>query len=127
MVVFCEECERHYDDARLWTICPHNPIHRSPDDRVCKRHDLFDCRCPADKVMIALRAREVDLPRTYHATPVVATMTGLPVGDAYKALVYLRKRGDVEATNGGTIDGAEININVGFCWRISEHALKARR
>ena len=35
MNVRCQECERGYDDARCWTICPHNPLYRGADERVC--------------------------------------------------------------------------------------------
>lgn len=40
MIVVCDHCDRRYDDARSWTICPHNPLDVRPDDLVCRRCDL---------------------------------------------------------------------------------------
>lgn len=44
MIVTCEKCQRFYDDASCWTICPHNPLYRSADSVLCREHDLFDCK-----------------------------------------------------------------------------------
>lgn len=43
MIVTCDKCDRTYDDATCWTICPHNPLYRGPADVLCKEHDLFNC------------------------------------------------------------------------------------
>ena len=51
MRVQCSECQRLYDDAQRWTICPHNRPEASPegDGRgehgagYCEEHDLFNC------------------------------------------------------------------------------------
>lgn len=32
MIVVCQECNRIYDDAKQWTICPHSPLYTSVDD-----------------------------------------------------------------------------------------------
>ncbi len=26
MIVCCDRCAKHYDDAECWTVCPHNPL-----------------------------------------------------------------------------------------------------
>lgn len=49
--VTCEKCQRQYDDAQRWTICPHNCLeaHWEGDGRgpggggYCEQHDLFSC------------------------------------------------------------------------------------
>lgn len=43
MIVRCQKCCLVYDDAKCWSICPHNPLYRRPADVLCKEHDLFDC------------------------------------------------------------------------------------
>ncbi len=30
MIVECQHCSKHYDDARRWTICPHKPLDEDP-------------------------------------------------------------------------------------------------
>ena len=46
MLVKCEKCHKAYDDARNWTICPHNPLESGPRQAdFCRRHDLFG-PCP---------------------------------------------------------------------------------
>lgn len=50
--VQCPACDRRYDDAQRWTICPHNRLEASPegDGRgehgagYCEKHDLFNCQ-----------------------------------------------------------------------------------
>lgn len=51
MWVLCDKgCGLRYDDARSWTICPHNPLDGPPESRdanpeagYCREHDLFGC------------------------------------------------------------------------------------
>lgn len=49
MRVQCPDCQKSYDDARCWTICPHMPLEgpvkpRSEDPHgYCREHDLFAC------------------------------------------------------------------------------------
>lgn len=44
MIVTCQTCGAAYDDARSWTICPHNPLYRGAGDVLCREHDLFNCQ-----------------------------------------------------------------------------------
>jgi len=51
VIVECALCDRVYDDARCWTICPHMPLETSskPFDPTanphgyCREHDLIGC------------------------------------------------------------------------------------
>lgn len=51
MRVTCPKCEKPYDDAVRWTICPHYRLEASPDgdgrgehgSGYCEEHDLFNC------------------------------------------------------------------------------------
>ena len=46
MITKCGTCGVVYNDARSWTICPHNPLGTKPDaGGFCRRHDLFG-PCP---------------------------------------------------------------------------------
>jgi hypothetical protein len=49
MLVQCDDCNRVYDDANQWTICPHNPLDVGPGpDAFCWRCDLrHPCACGA--------------------------------------------------------------------------------
>ena len=40
MHVRCEKCDRVYDDAARWTICPHSPLGCAVDD-LCPRCDTL--------------------------------------------------------------------------------------
>ena len=40
MVVRCDKCERLYDDAEQWTICPHGPL-GYPHDSYCRKCDTI--------------------------------------------------------------------------------------
>lgn len=50
MMVRCEKCDRYYDDADRWTICPHNLLEAASDaprytcgqPGYCAGHDLFN-------------------------------------------------------------------------------------
>lgn len=50
--VQCPTCDRVYDDAQRWTICPHNRLEASPEgdgrgehgSGYCEEHDLFNCQ-----------------------------------------------------------------------------------
>jgi hypothetical protein len=42
VIVRCDRCERNYDDATQWTICPHGPLWAA-HDAYCREHDLVDC------------------------------------------------------------------------------------
>lgn len=47
MLTRCTDCGRVYDDAELYTLCPHYPI-GSGAGSYCKKCDLFKpCLCPA--------------------------------------------------------------------------------
>lgn len=41
MIVGCPKCGLRYDDARSWTICPHNPLTMAATATLCRRCDLF--------------------------------------------------------------------------------------
>lgn len=43
MIVECSQCGWHYDDAKRWTICPHNLLEYSPSTPYCHEHDLYNC------------------------------------------------------------------------------------
>ena len=51
--LLCEKCDRGYDDANQWTICPHAPLGTSPSD-YCPRCDVLPsmyggkCLCPEE-------------------------------------------------------------------------------
>ena len=40
MIVTCDKCERQYDDACRWTICPHGPLGFAHDD-YCPNCDVL--------------------------------------------------------------------------------------
>jgi hypothetical protein len=52
MVVRCEQpgCGRVYDDAKQWTICPHNPLEAGSSSGYCGVHDFF-WPCPVCQVI----------------------------------------------------------------------------
>jgi hypothetical protein len=43
VIVSCPNCQKRYDDASCWTICPHNRLDVDPRKVLCREHDLFDC------------------------------------------------------------------------------------
>jgi hypothetical protein len=89
MRVQCRECQRLYDDAQRWTICPHNRLEASPegDGRgehglgYCEEHDLFNCpnhgpkAAPANEVKRASRALQEALGGTVTQTETTTTLT----------------------------------------------------
>lgn len=42
MFTLCDLCNRSYDDATCWTICPHSPL--SDAVAVCRKHDRVNCQ-----------------------------------------------------------------------------------
>lgn len=42
MIVVCDHCQRLYDDAEQWTLCPHGPLWAGWED-YCREHDLVAC------------------------------------------------------------------------------------
>ena len=128
MVVFCQECETHYDDARCWTICPHNPLDRGADQRACRRHDLFGCNCPADRIMIELRSyAEVPSGRPFVATSLLTGLAKLHAGDAYRALIYLWRRTEVEVMVPAGAAPDSFKPTASSAWRLSDWAVMKRR
>lgn len=53
MRVTCPDCGCQYDDAFCWAICPHNPLDRRFDERLCLKHDLFSCHLCRDAAVDA--------------------------------------------------------------------------
>jgi hypothetical protein len=49
MMVTCPKCKDRFDDARCWTICPHNSLDVAHDEPYCRRHDFYNCSlCPVE-------------------------------------------------------------------------------
>lgn len=52
MLVTCPKCNFFYDDAKRWTVCPHNLLEAGPDSPrgtnqgYCADHDLYACKFP---------------------------------------------------------------------------------
>lgn len=40
MYRLCDDCDRGYDDAKQWTICPHSPLGYAVDD-LCPKCDTL--------------------------------------------------------------------------------------
>lgn len=69
MIVECARCNRRYDDAERWTICPHNPLEYSASALYCSYHDAFNCPHPHNALHIPPEIRNAVRDRLAGPTP----------------------------------------------------------
>lgn len=94
MITFCLNCNRRYDDAEYWTICPHGPLWAGPS-AYCKQHDLVNCPLHKGVEMDFTRAseltpeveKEIENAFLYHPWDETKTAKGTKVREALAAAV----------------------------------------